>query len=368
MFSSTSKYNQTTTQPPTTPSTPPSTPPTKRIKNVYCANCGEKGHVVKECEAPITSFGIIAFKEVRNNTTERGDVNNEVRSILKELGLVSNTSILDSYPKIKFLMIQRKDTMGYIDFVRGKYPNENSERNKAIQILLGEMTHREKQTLLKKEFDDIWNELWNNHDSKCFKNEYEQAKKKYEALPVQTLVKESQTLFSFAEFGFPKGRRNMRETNIGCAEREFNEETGYDKSSYEFVKYYPTIQEEFVGTNGVTYRHIYYLVKMKNSIPPPKVDMYNKVQSGEVQNIAWLDYSECMSVIRPYDTAKMEIVKKVYEEILKMNGSYETSSIYQIYKKPKIEASNKSEYVSIMKNLFLNSKRYLIDSDDLSNE
>lgn len=351
MFSSTTNINEK----PTT---------TKRIKNVYCANCGEKGHVVKECEAPITSFGIIAFKEVRSNTTERGDTNNEVRSILKELDLQS-TSILDSYPKIKFLMIQRKDTMGYIDFVRGKYPNEEPERDKAIQILLGEMTHKEKQTLLTKKFDDIWKELWNNHDSKCFKNEYEQAKKKYESLPVQTLVKESQTMFSFAEFGFPKGRRNMRETNIGCAEREFNEETGYDKSSYEFVKYYPTIQEEFVGTNGITYRHIYYLVKMKNSIPPPKVDMYNKVQSGEVQNIAWLDYSECMSVIRPYDTAKMDIVKNVYEEILKMNGYYETSSIYQIYKKPRIEASNKSEYISIMKNLFLNSKRYLIDSDDL---
>ena len=104
---------------------------------------------------------------------------------------------------------------------------------------------------------------------------------------------------------------------------------------------------------------------MRNGVSPPKVDMYNKIQSGEVQNIAWLDYTECMSVIRPYDTAKMDIIKNVYEDLLKMNGKYETSTIYQIYKKPKIEAANKSEYISIMKNLFLNSKRYLVDSDEL---
>jgi 8-oxo-dGTP pyrophosphatase MutT (NUDIX family) len=341
----------------------------KRIKNVYCANCGEKGHVVKECEAPVTSFGIIAFKEVRTKYSEIGDTNEELRSILKNSGNDDKCrSILDAYPKIKFLMIQRKDTMGFIDFVRGKYPTEEPEKENAINILLGEMTYSEKEKLLKKNFDEIWRELWNNHDSKCFKNEYELAKRKYESLPVQTLAKESQTMFSFAEFGFPKGRRNMRETNIGCAEREFHEESGYDKSSYEFVKYYPTIQEEFIGTNGITYRHIYYLVKMKNNIVPPKVDIYNKVQSGEVQNIAWLDYSQCMSVIRPYDTAKMEIIKKVYEDLLKMNGSYDTSTIYQIYKKPRIEAANKSEYISIMKNLFLNSKRYLVDTDELKGD
>ena len=337
----------------------------KRIRNVYCVNCGEKGHVVKDCEAPVTSFGIIAFKVIKNEQQEKGDVNVEIRSILNNSSTNLHTNILEAYPRIKFLMIQRKDTMGFIDFVRGKYPNNEDEKRKAIEILLGEMTHKEKEILLTKTFDEIWRDVWNNHDSKCFKNEYEQAKRKFESLSINELVEKSQTLFSYAEFGFPKGRRNMKETNIGCAEREFNEETGYDKSSYEFIKYYPTIQEEFKGTNGIMYRHIYYLVKMKSDISPPKVDYQNKVQTGEVQNIAWLDYSECMSVIRPYDTEKKKIVENVYKDLLQMNDKYETSSIYQIYRRPRVEAANKNEYVSIMKNLFLNSKRYLVDSNDL---
>ena len=72
------------------------------------------------------------------------------------------------YPKTKFLMIQRKDTMGFTDFVRGKYPEEYS---KTLPIFLNEMTIKEKNNLLTKSFDEIWGDLWVNHDSKCFKNE-----------------------------------------------------------------------------------------------------------------------------------------------------------------------------------------------------
>ena len=28
---------------------------------IYCGNCGEKGHIIKDCKGAITSFGIIAI-------------------------------------------------------------------------------------------------------------------------------------------------------------------------------------------------------------------------------------------------------------------------------------------------------------------
>jgi hypothetical protein len=46
-----------------------------KYRNIYCVNCGEKGHVVKDCFGPITSFGIIAFKMVRNKQEEMYDKN-----------------------------------------------------------------------------------------------------------------------------------------------------------------------------------------------------------------------------------------------------------------------------------------------------
>lgn len=332
----------------------------KKVKNIYCVNCGEKGHIVRVCSAPVTSLGIIAFKVVQDEQHEKNDVNQNIKNILDSLETKEN----DIYPKLKFLMIQRKDTMGFIDFIRGKYPEQEPEKSEAISILFGEMTHIEKNKMLTKSFDDIWKEIWNNHDGKCFKNEYELAKKKYESLPIKTLVNSYKSVFSFQEFGFPKGRRNMKESNIGCAEREFQEETGYDKSSYEFIKNYPLIQEEFIGTNGIRYRHIYYLVKMKSDVSPPKIDSQNKIQTGEVQNIGWMTYEQCITLIRPYDIAKIEMLGKVYSDIVSMNGKYETSSIY-IIQKSKLEPANNTDYIKFMKNMFMSSRQYLVDSDDL---
>jgi hypothetical protein len=55
----------------------------------YCNNCGKQGHIYNQCKMPITSVGVIAFRY--NNG------------------------------QIEYLMIRRKDTLGFIDFMRGKY-------------------------------------------------------------------------------------------------------------------------------------------------------------------------------------------------------------------------------------------------------
>ena len=308
-----------------------------KYRNIYCVNCGEKGHVVKDCFGPITSFGIIAFKMVRDKQEEMYDKNIRLQEILNNVLPEKEKS----YPKTKFLMIQRKDTMGYTDFVRGKYPDDKLGIESVLPIFLNEMTHQEKHNLLTKDFNDIWKSLWVNHDSKCFKNEYDYAYKKFQRLNIPELIKRSDASFGFQEFGFPKGRRNMKETNIACAEREFYEETGYDKSCYDFIKNYSTIHEEFTGTNNVRYRHIYYLVKMKDDVPPPRIDYKNKIQTGEVQNIGWLEYDECMAVIRPYDIAKKNVIKKVYNDLLEMKDDYICSRFYYSNKKHFRSSPNK---------------------------
>lgn len=309
-----------------------------RYKNVCCVNCGEKGHVVRECNGPITSYGIIAFKVVHSPSEENNDKNANLENILNDVKIQSPYYVPPhkerqnaSYPKIKFLMIQRKDTMGYTDFVRGKYPDPNVDTQASLQIIktcLDEMTIQEKHRLKTMTFDEIWKELWVNHESKCFRNEYEAAKRKFSKLDIPSLLNLSTSSFAFTEFGFPKGRRNMKETNIACAEREFIEETGYGKTSYEFIKNYRTIHEEFVGTNGVQYRHVYYLVKMKGDIPPPRIDHTNKIQAGEVKNIGWFTYDECLALLRPYDQAKKSVISKVYNDLLEMKDDYQCSSIY----------------------------------------
>ena len=87
--------------------------------NVYCNNCGIKGHVFKDCLSPILSCGIILCKKYE-----------------------------DIY---KVLMINRKDSLCYIDFVRGKY---NLMDLDYIQILINKITIGEKHRLLIKSFDE----------------------------------------------------------------------------------------------------------------------------------------------------------------------------------------------------------------------
>ena len=336
------------------------------LRNVYCVNCGEKGHVLKECNGPITSFGIIAFKNCKNEEDSKYDTNNFLKNILKQLDLTQERQL--SYPNIKFLMIQRKDTMGYIDFVRGKYDTRSGyekEKNYKIMVCLNEMTKLEKQNLLTKDFDTIWSELWVNHSSKTFLNEYEIAKKKFNNLPLHDLVNKSTTTYSFRELGFPKGRRNMKERNIECAEREFFEETGYNKDCYDFIKDYPIITEEFTGTNNIRYRHIYYLVKIKDKVHPPKIDLNNKVQTGEVSNIGWFTIDECLQLIRPYDTAKSQVIQKVYDDIINMNTDFKCSKIFLPPPPNNTNTIIRMELYNNLLSTYTTTTDYLIDSNDL---
>ena len=49
-----------------------------------------------------------------------------------------NENSKKQYPYIKFLMIQRKDTMGYTDFVRGKYPDDIIKLKEVLSIFIKE--------------------------------------------------------------------------------------------------------------------------------------------------------------------------------------------------------------------------------------
>lgn len=290
------------------------------FKNISCVNCGNMGHVVKDCEDAIISYGIIAFKVVNDKESELNDKNeylsnlisNELKDTeLKDTELKDN--VMDEYPKLKFLLIQRKDTIGYVDFVRGKYTLDT------LKICLNEMTISERENVLTKTFQEIWDCLWVNKKSSLFLKEYDNAFKKYSQLDIPKLLNETSSDYNFQEFSFAKGRRNMRESDITCAKREFLEETGYNDNEYDFLYKFPIIEETFTGTNNVDYKHVYYVVKMKDSAHIPTVDKNNTLQIGEVRNIGWFTYDESLLLFRPYDMEKKNILKEIYESLMRMN-------------------------------------------------
>jgi len=255
----------------------------KSKTNQFCNNCGKQGHLFNNCKIPITSIGIICFKKNENEN--------------------------------KYLMICRRDSLGYIEFLRGKYPLYNKDY---IQSLVDEMTVYEKIKILNSTFDNLWSELWGEYVGLQYRNEEKHAKDKFNQIKrgiktydegtydLETIVNNSKTSWETPEWGFPKGRRNYQESDITCAYREFIEETGYNKSDIEMITNMQPFEEIFVGSNFKSYKHKYYLAVLKSD------NLQNNCyQKTEVSDMSWFNLEECIRNIRPYNLEKIDIIKQI---------------------------------------------------------
>lgn len=270
--------------------------------NHYCINCGKSGHLFSNCIVPITSLGIIAFRKIITNNKE------------DEFSSVIDSSVIDSTNKFEYLMIQRVDSFGYVEFMRGKYSMHNYQYLKNI---IDEMTIYEKQNILTKSFDELWLSLWGEYSGIQYRGEEQISKNKYLQLKagiewggmkysLETLIQSSATRWEVAEWGFPKGRRNHQEKDLDCAFREFSEETGYDKQCLKQILNVIPYEEIFIGSNIKSYKNKYYLSYMDNN-----ATQINNYQKSEVKNMKWLSYDECMNTIRPYNIEKKNIITSI---------------------------------------------------------
>ena len=251
----------------------------------FCNNCGKNGHSFQQCVQPIISNGIIATRHNNNKN------------------------------KWEFLIICRKNTLGYIDFLRGKYPLYNKEY---IAELINEMTVYEKSNLLTKNFEELWLNLWGDYVGLQYRGEEKSSKDKFtqikkgivisndERYDLQSLIDASNTEWSEPEWGFPKGRRNYGENDLTCGLREWEEETGIDKKYLDIVKNIIPFNEVFVGSNYKSYLHKYFLGIIKNG----EIDL-SRYQNSEVSNMTWASLDECEAKFRPYNREKYEIVKNI---------------------------------------------------------
>ena len=256
---------------------------TKTLKNNnFCNNCGRVGHLFHQCKNPITSIGIICFRK-----------NND---------------------KLEYLLIKRKDSLGYVDFMRGKYPIFNKDY---IINLLSEMTYDECIKIKNKEFDELWNELWGEYVGTQYRNEEKISKEKFNLLKtgitinninynLLNLIQEITNNYKEPEWGFPKGRRNYQEKDYNCAMREFEEETGYNKNDIYLLQNIIPLEEIFTGSNYKSYKHKYFLGYMQDIKNP-----INEFQTFEISKIQWTNIDDAVSYIRDYNIEKQKIIYEI---------------------------------------------------------
>ena len=75
--------------------------------------------------------------------------------------------------------------------------------------------------------------------------------------------------------------------------------------------------EEFRGSNGIRYRHKYWLAQapatLEVGMNPANLD-----QAREISAVRWCTYEEAMGLIRPYNVEKRNLLEKA-------NGLLKTS-------------------------------------------
>ena len=128
-------------------------------KNNICNNCGKQGHLFHQCKLPITSCGIILFRKMNPNL------------------IVSDANTVSDY---EYLMIRRKDSFGYIGFLRGKYIQHNAEQ---LQNMFDEMSVGEKENIRHNSFETLWRQMWGEtYIGSQYKSEELISQKKFDIL------------------------------------------------------------------------------------------------------------------------------------------------------------------------------------------
>jgi len=220
---------------------------------------------------------------------------------------------------LEYLMIRRKDTLGYIDFMRGKYSINNKDY---ILNMFKQMTVHEKQMILTHDFHELWSLLWGEDISiNQYRNEEIVSKERFHQLKVgvcykgenyslQTLVNESANFQQWdgPEWGFPKGRRNYQEKDYDCAVREFTEETGIHRKFLRNIDNVFPFEELFTGSNYKSYKHKYFLSYISHT---DSVNIDN-FQRSEVSDIEWKTFENCLASIRGYNLEKKRVITSVH--------------------------------------------------------
>ena len=304
----------------------------------YCHNCGKYGHNNKECNDPITSVGIVCVNiDDKYIDLTKGIIESFVFKSsfdIKQCLVISKYNsknhehlhkLLYYMDSIKFLMVQRKYSLGYLEFIRGKYEIEDY---KHIISLFEQMSRNEIEMISNSCFDTMWLKLWKNTAFvRMYENEYVTSKTKFDTLkqpnnndilPLKFYTQNIEPKYQQEEWGFPKGRRQFHENNIQCAIREFEEESELKSDNYTVLNKLIPVKEIFKGTNSILYKHIYYLAISHNTYESTHTD------NNEVERSAWFTYNQANQLIRDYHVEKKKLLNEVFlfcvNELCKQNG------------------------------------------------
>lgn len=285
---------------------------------ILCKNCGKSNHKMSVCRDPITSFGLVCIRFKQKSMRDVfihviNSFKSKINIFSKDTSQLENSSLLDD---VELLFIQRRHSYSFIELLTGNFKTDDF---KYIDTLAKELTKEEEEIMTSKSYNDAWLFLGNSKD----KNNYELKKKRFESIQ-KYLIKRSESNHNYElEWGFPKGRRIINESDINCAVREFCEETSYKNNQIIVLTNIYPLREIFKGNDNILYKNVYYVAVVLDSSYIPQITDHNK----EVSNIKWSGIRDSFHYLRNYHYEKKKIISSINSfvgRILESNICYST--------------------------------------------
>lgn len=279
--------------------------------SLNCSNCGESGHTFRICVEPVSSYGVLVFRWVGSEANWSPHT-----EFCKDGSSIGHANIL---PEV--LMIQRKDSLGFMDIMRGKYKVTEPEY---IKKQIRGMTQSERDKLLTIDFEDIWHQLWgsNTESSQRYAHDRIVSRQKLAELragieapngtvyTLADLLRQEPLIYETPEWGFPKGRRDPFETDIQCAFRELEEETSISEEELWKATNVKPFIEQFYGSNNIHYRHSYYLAQYIGE-RDITFNALNQEMAREIGDLSWKNLDEALILLRAENVEKRGILIQI---------------------------------------------------------
>ena len=290
----------------------------KKRKLPWCSNCGYYGHSARFCPEPTTSCGLVIFSRnprLVNTADTLHPLSIPDKQNIQYFRLETTPSLnyLTSEPQseIRFLLVRRRDSLDYVEFVRGKYDMEDV---RYIHHVFSGITVNERTKLESMTFPELWKGLWQK-TSNCCGADFQAAQERFQRISggyhtesglfisLKELLSTTRAKYTHPEWGFPKGKRNKRESDLECAKREFQEETGCGEAGFTIIHQMDRLNEVFKGSNNIIYKHVYF-VGRANGSHAFALDETNQEQMSEIGDMGWFTAKEALQMFRPYDIEK----------------------------------------------------------------
>lgn len=229
--------------------------------------------------------------------------------------------------RISVLLIKKRTTYAYIDFVNARY---NKYDDESLCTLLGKMTNEEKLELMSMDFNRIiykFNFLKGGYKEAdaVLSSRYERLKEAFDrnfgndAGRAKLKMLASRVGSTDLLWEFPRGRAYRGELSMNCAMREFYEETGISSDEYFMLpgETFRLVQSD----DGRDYTSHYYVGVMYQ---PRNVylNLTNYHQVHEVADLRFIPLDE----LRHYN---IFYVDKIYQYLKRLKKKYKLQKYYE---------------------------------------